>query len=292
MRPGITRPALLLLTAACCSCVPVRYVPRPAEAAESLPERIRRTVSEATGVPPYTGSMESGQRFLLLCLPGLPFDETELSFASVPGRELTGDPVQLDRAYRFYRLVDDLLPLTRATVPAFSPEENVSGLSLGRYYRTLWEQASTPEERGLEPRSWTDPTYDERFWFTTVSPASSAGNSRYRAAETLADSVRIGRTARPLCRPLWHTDLNLVRYRVDRPWFDPAAFRRWAGAEGRWAVAEEVVLLKRGKVCGWLSPAPVRVRPGEASAAGEKLAPDVVWQSDGLLLLAFVYRIL
>lgn len=77
-----------------------------AGSSQSVRSLLIENICKSSDIPLYQPSMQSGDIFLNILYPGLSFDEKDLSFISLSADDLSSDIQEVDKAYRFSKLVN------------------------------------------------------------------------------------------------------------------------------------------------------------------------------------------
>lgn len=155
-------------------------------------EILTRNISAISGIPTYQTKMTSGDTFLYLIFPGFPFALDELSFSTVSGNELFGNNLEVNKAYRFAKLVNKVIEPGDITV---------------KMNRDL--------EQYLRGGSFiTSATYNDTFCLVTITPKIPNEGLHWSFYESDETDANTGEN--------YSIKTSLARINLERGWLDKA----------------------------------------------------------------------
>lgn len=183
-------------------------------------ELILENISSFVDIPSYHPNMESGDTFLMLEFPGIAFGDDLLSFSNVSGLDLISTPNEIDRAYLFSKLVNQLVEVDNGM--------QLSGSMLDAYYinkiKNIPPDAITADFlNNFPPSKLNSATYNDAFHLTVVNPSPEIKDSVW---------THINKSVKKLIKlkldknrsvktniAMYDFSASLMVLPIERPWF-------------------------------------------------------------------------
>lgn len=266
----------------------------------STHELIGKDISKLIHIPTYNSKMKSGDTFLMLEFPGITFGDDLLSFSNVSGMDLISTPNEIDRAYLFSKLVNQLIEIDQGT--------QFSGRMLDNYYINKInsipaDSITTDILDNFPPSKLNSATYNDDFHLTVVNPSPEVDDSLWtHISKSVKEIQKLKINKRHSVNAniaMYDFSTSLMLLSVERPWFkyDPLMKAERIDdsmeSNSRCAYIEQVIVAKDLVFNNYSkSQSHVLVTQNGKSQKDISVAPSEVVESKHSFIIAYICRLL
>jgi hypothetical protein len=276
--PGIETTAMwkmcpLLLSALLGSCAPYLCFERETAASGSSGEIVAENISRLVGNGEYDSNMRSGDSYLHLLMPAIPYEITELYFYSLA--DILTEPETLDKAFRFSALTGTLFECDSL------PRKAISSLT------------DLLEKRHLADKNidfLSSPTYNSMFYPCFPNPPVWGEDNIWADFFTLSaidDSITVKGKVVKFAMPRYTLSMSLARVNIYR---EEKIKQSLTAGNKRMAIATTIFLAKDLQFVRYTGKRQVMYhrRNHKITVGG---TPVETFRQQGTAIIGFVYTI-